>query len=346
MVLQSQKDGFKLLDNMVDTSTMNNLNKLPLFFCILFFGILIRCYGQREPQYTQYMYNIGSFNPAYVGTVENAEIAGAYRAQWISVDGAPTTMRFGVNLPFSNKKNGLGFNIIHDQLGPSAQTYFDIAYSFQVNVSDNTKLSFGVDAGGALLNVDYTKGSFEIINEPLLNTNSFNNFYPTIGAGVFLYGENWYTGLSVPNFLTDVVYNDEVSVFIEDKPQFNLIGGYVFNISDGLKFKPAFLLNYLDGLPLNANISTNFLISDVVTLGASYRFDNAVSGMAGIQISNSTFLGYSYDYSTNGFSGYNDGSHEVILKFFLGKGGSTKDKNAKSGNTKGKPKQIDTPRFF
>ena len=84
----------------------------------------------------------------------------------------------------------------------------------------------------------------------------------------------------------------------------------------------------------------------MVTLGASYRFDNAVSGMAGIQISNSTFLGYSYDYSTNGFSGYNDGSHEVILKFFLGKGCSVKDKNAKSGNTKGKPKQIDTPRFF
>lgn len=331
---------------MLNTLKLNSLKTYKYILLILFFSTITYSHAQREPQYTQYMYNIGSFNPAYVGTVENPEIAGTYRAQWASVPGAPRTMRFGVNLPFANKKNGLGLNIINDELGPSVQTYFDISYSFQVNISDNTKLSFGVDAGGALLNVDYSKGSFEIINEPLLSANSFNNFYPTVGAGLFLYGDNWYTGVSVPNFLTDVVYNDEVSVFIEDKPQFNLIGGYVFNLSDGLKFKPAFLLNYLDGLPLNANISTNFLISDVVTLGASYRFDNAVSAMAGVQISNNAFLGYSYDYSTNGFSGYNDGSHEVILKFYLGKGGSFKNKENKTGNTKGKPKQIDTPRFF
>lgn len=303
-------------------------------------------YAQREPQYTQYMYNIGSFNPAYVGSVEDTEITAAYRAQWVSVEGAPRTIRLGVNLPFENEKNGLGLNIVNDELGPSTQTYFDISYSFQVKVSDDTKLSFGIDAGGALLNVDYSKGDFEIANEPLLNQNTFNDFYPTIGAGLFLYGDNWYTGVSVPNFLTDIIYKDEVSVFIEDKPQFNFIGGYVFDISDGLKFKPAVLLNYLDGLPLNANVSTNFLISDVVTLGASYRFDNAISGLAGIQISNSTFFGYSYDYNTNGLSGYNDGSHEVILKFYIGRGNKSIDKINKIGNGKGKPKQIDTPRFF
>ncbi|WP_047419009.1 type IX secretion system membrane protein PorP/SprF [Cellulophaga sp. Hel_I_12] len=323
---------------------MNFLNKTFFWVLLLFIGTLSFSYGQREPQYTQYMYNIGSFNPAYVGSVENTEITAAYRSQWEGVPGAPKTIRIGINLPFSNEKNGLGFNVVNDELGPSTQTYFDVSYSFQVNISDATKLSFGVDAGGALLNVDYSKGDFEIINEPLLSANSFNNFYPTIGAGMFVYGENWYTGISVPNFLTDIIYNDEVSVFIEDKPQFNLIGGYVFDLSDGLKFKPAFLLNYLEGLPLNANISTNFLISDVVTLGASYRFDNAVSGLAGIQLSNSTFVGYSYDYSVNGFSTFNDGSHEIVLKFYLGKDSGNKRKDAK--NAKGKPKQIDTPRFF
>ncbi len=330
---------------MQSTFKMKNLNIKIGSVLVLLLGALNFSYGQREPQYTQYMYNIGSFNPAYVGTVENTEITGSYRAQWISVDGAPTSMRLGINLPFSNEKNGLGFNIINDELGPSTQTYFDVAYSFQIKVSDNAKLSFGVDAGASLLNVDYNKGSFEVMGEPLLNSEtSFNKFYPTIGAGLFLYGDNWYTGVSVPNFLTDIVYNDEVSVFIEDKPQFNFIGGYVFELSDELKFKPAVLLNYLEGLPLNANISTNFLISDVVTLGAAYRFDNAVSGLAGVQLSNSMYVGYSYDYSVNGFSNYNDGSHEVVLKFFFGRGGDAKNKN--NGNTKGKPKQIDTPRFF
>lgn len=303
-------------------------------------------YGQKEPQYTQYMYNIGSFNPAYVGTVENAEIAALYRAQWIDIPGAPRTIRFGTNLPLKNEKMGLGINIVNDQLGPQTQTYADLSYSYQVNLTDETKLSFGLDAGGSFLNIDFSKGTFENPGEPLNNEN-VSRFYPTVGAGTFLYGDDWYLGASIPNFLTEGVYNDDVASIVEDKMQFNFIGGYVFNFSDGLKFKPAFLINSLKGAPLNINVSANFLIADVLTTGVSYRVDNAFSGLAGFQISSGTFIGYSYDYNTNPLGEFNNGSHEVILKFFLGKGGGgSNSKNNKNKNAKGKPKQIDTPRFF
>ncbi|MEZ4968721.1 MAG: type IX secretion system membrane protein PorP/SprF [Flavobacteriaceae bacterium] len=316
-----------------------------LFASLLLFSVGL-LFAQKEPQYTQYMYNIGSFNPAYVGTVETPDITGLYRVQWSGIPGAPKTLRFGVNLPLANEKNGLGFNVVSDQLGPTTQTYIDLAYSFQVKISDETKLSFGVDAGGSLLDVDYTKGDFENPNEPLINNaDTFNKFYPTVGAGVFMYQEKWYAGISVPNFLTSGIYADEVANIVEDKMQFNLIGGYVFDFSEGLKFKPAFLMNYLNGSPLNLNLSTNFLINDIVTLGASYRLDNALSGLAGLQISNSLFLGYSYDYNTNGLGEYSQGSHEVILKFYLGRAGS-KVKKESNRDQKGMPKQIDSPRFF
>ncbi|MGB5498822.1 MAG: type IX secretion system membrane protein PorP/SprF [Maribacter sp.] len=316
-----------------------------LFVSIMVYFVSFMAIGQKEPQYTQYMYNIGSFNPDYLGTVETPEIAGLYRAQWIDIPGAPRTFRFGMNIPFANEKTGLGFNVVSDQLGPSTQTYVDVAYSYQVSVSDNTKLSFGLDVGGSFLNVDFSKGTFEIENEPLLNTETVNKFYPTIGAGTFLYSDDWYVGLSIPNFLTNGIYGDEVAVLVEDKVQFNFIGGYVFELSSGLKFKPAFMVNYLQGAPMNLNLSTNFLIDDVVTLGASYRVDNAISGLAGIQVSSGMFLGYSYDYNTNGLGEFNNGSHEVILKFYLGKG-SNRSRQPKTKNAKGKPKQIDTPRFF
>ena len=42
---------------------------------------------------------------------------------------------------------------------------------------------------------------------------------------------------------------------------------------------------------------------------------------------------------------FNSGSHEVILKFYLGKGGRV-DKGSNNKKLKGKPKQIVTPRFF
>ncbi|WP_419213807.1 type IX secretion system membrane protein PorP/SprF [Maribacter sp. X9] len=309
------------------------------------FFIGFQAFSQKEPQYTQYMYNIGSFNPAYVGTVETPELSGLYRAQWIDIPGAPRTFRFGANLPFKNKKVGLGLNVVSDQLGPVSQTYADLSYSFQVNVTDETKLSFGIDAGGSFLNVDLTKGTFENPGENL-NGQMLSKFYPTVGAGSFLYSDNWYLGVSVPNFLTEGVYNDDVASIVDGNLQFNFIGGYVFDLSDGLKFKPAFLVNTLKGSPVNVNLSTNFLISDVFTAGVSYRIENAFSALAGFQISNDLFVGYSYDYNTNPLGEFNSGSHEVILKFYLGKGGTSRTKGDKDKSSKGKPKQIDTPRFF
>ncbi|MGI9548245.1 MAG: PorP/SprF family type IX secretion system membrane protein [Flavobacteriaceae bacterium] len=302
-------------------------------------------YAQREPQYTQYMYNIGSFNPAYVGTVENLNLTGLYRAQWIDIPGAPRNIRFGINIPFANERHGMGFNVVNDEIGPTTNTYVDVAYSYQVRLSDETKLSFGVDVGGSFVNVDFSKGTFENPGEPVLGAAQIKEFYPTVGAGLFLYQEDWYLGASVPNFLTDGLYDETVAIIVEDKIQFNFIGGYVFNLSDNLKFKPAFLLNYIDGAPTTFNISTNFLIKDTFTIGAAYRIDNSISGLAGFQISNGTFIGYSYDYNTNGLGEYNSGSHEVILKFYLGRG-EGRSKKDKSKTPKDKPKQIDSPRFF
>jgi len=245
-------------------------NKITSLFFLLFFGLITFSNAQKEPQYTQYMYNIGSFNPAYVGTVEDPEIIGLYRTQWTGIPGAPKTIRAGVNIPFSNEKMGIGFNAVNDQIGPVSQTFIEVSYSYQVSLSDNTYLSFGVSAGGSLFDLDYSKGDFQIENEPLLGTQDPGKFYPTAGAGTFLYAENWYLGVAVPNVLPSSLYNQELATILDDDIQFNAIGGYVFNISDGLKFKPAFLVNYQTKAPINVSLSTNFLIADAFTLGAAY----------------------------------------------------------------------------
>lgn len=306
--------------------------------------------AQKEPQYTQYMYNIGSFNPAYVGTVESPEVIGLYRAQWVDVPGAPTTIRAGANIPFKNERTGLGINIVNDELGPSRQTYLDVAYSYQIQLSDETRLSFGLNAGGSMLDIDYSRGTFENPSDPSILGENYNSFYPTLGAGLFMYHEeDWYLGVSVPNFLTNGLYNDEVATIVEDNMQFNAIGGYVFQLGDRTKFKPAFLVNYLEGSPVTVNLSANFQFIDALTVGASYRMDNAVSGLAGFQISNAMFIGYSYDYATNGLGEYSGGSHEAILKFYIGRGGfgsGNKGDKSRDKNNKNKGKQIDSPRFF
>ena len=70
--------------------------------------------------------------------------------------------------------------------------------------------------------------------------------------------------------------NEETATLVTEKMQYNFIGGYVFDIGDRSKFKPAFLVNYSNGLPVNVNLSANFMFIDALTVGASYRFEQCI----------------------------------------------------------------------
>ena len=98
---------------------------------------------------------------------------------------------------------------------------------------------------------------------------------------------------------------------------FYAIGGYVFDISQNVKFKPAFLTKLVTGSPLQVDASANFLFMDKFMLGAAYRWDAAVSAMAGFQVTDGLFIGYGYDRETTNLRRFNSGSHEVFLRFEL-----------------------------
>src|SRR5690606_12516795 len=106
----------------------------------------------------------------------------------------------GANIPFKNERMGMGINVVSDRLGPSDHTYIDLAYSYQIQFSGDTKLSFGINAGTSLLDIDYSKGTFIDPSDPSILGENYNNMYPAVGAGLFLYHrEDWYLGASVPN---------------------------------------------------------------------------------------------------------------------------------------------------
>ena len=98
---------------------------------------------------------------------------------------------------------------------------------------------------------------------------------------------------------------------------FYLIAGHVFELSPSIKFKPAFLSKIVEGAPFQLDVTANFLINEKFTIGGAYRWDSAVSGLVGFQISQSMFIGYGYDMETTKLSNYNSGSHEIFLRYEL-----------------------------
>lgn len=286
-----------------------------LFLCM--FLCIQNSIAQQNPEYTQYMYNTMMVNPGYTGSVGLFEANLLLRKQWVNIEGAPQTGTLGIHSPLKNKKIGLGLNFISDDLGPSSEQTLAGNISYTIDLSESTKLALGMKAGARMMNIDWSKGRFYDSDDVLLNTNVKNKVMGLLGSGAYVYSDKWYVGLSVPSFLRSDYYDDIQESVVSDELHFYFIGGYVFDLSDSVKFKPSALVKAVSGSPLSTDISANFLLKEKLTLGASYRWDDSVSALAGIQVSNGIFLGYSFDYTVTRLNKYNDGSHEIILRFQL-----------------------------
>ena len=299
---------------------MRKLNLVLVLFGMLLSGV----HAQQDAQYTQYMYNTMSVNPAYAGSRDVLSGILLHRSQWVGLEGAPRTQTISLHSPLgASNKVGLGVSIINDHIGPTQETYFDIDFSYNINTSDVGQLFFGLKAGGHLLDVDYTKLNNYNPSDPLLQSNIENKFSPNVGLGLYYrHDDRWYLGLSAPNLLeTEHFGNNDNQQASVARERINLyfIGGYVFDLTSTVKFKPAFLLKAVSGAPLAADVTANFLFNEKFTLGAAYRWDAAFSGLLGYQLSDQIMLGFAYDRETTelGKTQFNNGSFEVFLRFEL-----------------------------
>lgn len=286
---------------------------------ILIFALMLTCYtgfAQQDAQYTQYMYNTVNINPAYAGSRGVMSAFILHRTQWVGLDGAPVTNAFSLNTPINNSNLGIGLSVVSDRIGPTSDNTLSADISYSVQVSEDYKLNFGIKASGNMFNLDTNKLTPAQQNDPSLN--NFNNeFSPNFGAGVYLHSDKFYLGLSVPNFLQDKKYSDNDVAVFQERMNFYGIAGYVFDLSPSIKFKPAVLTKMVTGAPLQVDASANFLFFDKLMLGGAYRWDAAVSALAGFQITDGLFVGYSYDMETTKLRRYNSGSHEIFIRFEL-----------------------------
>ena len=289
------------------------VSKALLLFLITFCATLT-INAQQDPQYTQYMYNTMSVNPAYAGSKGYFSAVALSRTQWVGVDGAPKTQTFSVNAPVGYSGLGWGLNIVNDRLGPSSEVYIDANASYTIRTSEEGNLAFGLRLGGRMLNLDWSKGRYQN-PDVVFNQNVNNRFLPTVGAGIYFHKPKWYVGLSVPNFIRTEHYNDFIESIAAERLHYYLIAGYVFDVSERLKFKPAALVKAVAGAPLSVDASANFLYDEKLTLGLAYRWGDSISAILGFQVSDSLHIGYAYDLTTSNFRNYNAGTHEVMLTF-------------------------------
>ncbi|CAA9202475.1 hypothetical protein FLACOL7796_04303 [Flavobacterium collinsii] len=261
------------------------------------------------------MYNTININPAYAGSRGVMSIFGLYRTQWVGLDGAPETSSFSLNTPINNNV-GLGVSLVNDKIGPTNENNISADFSYSIQTSATAKLSFGIKGSANIFKLDPTKLNPE--HQGDIQFQDFKNkFAPNIGAGVYWHTDKAYVGLSVPNFIQTNRYDDNETAIYKDRINYYLIAGYVFNLDryENIKFKPALMTKMVEGSPLQVDASANFMFNGKFVIGVAYRWSASFSALAGFQITDSMYLGYSYDRETTRLVNYNSGSHEIFLRF-------------------------------
>lgn len=294
----------------------NTIIKYLIFTGIILFSI--KGMSQQDPLYTQYMYNMSVINPAYATDDPGMLNLGLlYRSQWVGIDGAPSTANFFAHTPVSERVE-LGLSIVHDEIGDwIKENNITADFAYVIPMNESNKLSFGVKAGLTTFDGDLTRLTTVDLNDPAQQ--NLNEKFPVFGVGAFWFGDNYYLGLSAPNLFTSKHLENSQGLrsIGEENIHYFLTGGYVFNLSDDFKLKPAFMARGVEGAPLSVDITANVLMFNKLEAGIGYRFDESITGLVNFAITPQLKIGYSYDYTTSNLGDYNDGTHEFILLFNL-----------------------------
>jgi len=291
-----------------------NIQILAVIAMLLLFGF--DSFGQQDPMYTQYMYNTLSVNPGYAGSRDALSITGLLREQWVGIDGAPSTQSLTLHSPIYNDNMGLGLSVVNDRVGPIHQTMLFADYSYSIQTTANAKLAFGLKAGVNILQADLLALHANNPGDPAIY-NADNKLLPNVGVGVYYYSDKGYIGLSVPKLLQQSIqsYNSGTVQENVERRHYFLIGGYVFDLSESVKFKPSFLVKAVQGAPLSVDLSGNFFFNDKFGIGLAHRLDDSFSGLLQYYFTPQFRVGYAYDFTMTELRHYNSGSHELMLGY-------------------------------
>ncbi len=321
---------------------------------------VLKAGAQQSIQFTQYIFNSMSVNPAYAGYKEEWFAQVGLRSQWAGWEGAPKTGTVSIDgvLDPTSKRHGVGLNVTADKLGAQGATsiYGNYAFRLQLDAEDTHRLSLGVAGGVSQYSLDGNKLDPNDYGDQVIPQGKISDWVPDIRLGAYYYNPRWYAGVSVQDLFSgtnsgsDYRFNKNTSENLYRTVSGYLIAGALFELDKGLHFRPSILLKEDFKGPTALDVNAMFVFNGKFWIGAGYRtrakiFNreyqdrtvdklnaaNAITGIAQFYATERLRIGYSYDAMINKMSGLQNGSHEITLGITFGNRGAS---------------QYLSPRFF
>lgn len=308
--------------------------------------------AQQKPHYTQYVMNQYILNPAISGIENYMDVKLSHRHQWTGIQDNPVTTYLTVHAPIGKKDyrttatsysipgenprgtsywqeyqasephHGLGFQVVNDQTGPLNNFSAYATYAYHLGLSPRANISAGFGVGITKLSLNAAKLDFANPMDPAVaNSSIINRVRPDLSAGIYLYSADYFVGVSAQQVIPqNIEFSDNTVKETGGKavPHLFATAGFRTMMGEDFNLIPSVLVKYISPVKPQVDLNAKLMYRDVVWLGATYRTEDAIAGMVGLNISNKLNVGYAYDYTTSGLSNYSKGTHEIMVGFLIG----------------------------
>lgn len=304
-------------------------------------------FAQQDPQFTQFMHSKLIYNPGYAGTSEAICVNVLGRKQWVNFPGAPTTGLLSFDMPIGRLPIAVGLNVMTDQIGFQKGLFARLALAYNRRIGAGV-LGVGIDGGilqqqfnGTWITPDgnnvqdnsipgYQSGASASANANL------NEMTYDLGFGVY-YGiaNKMYVGLS-SSHLTAQDLTADANVKYSLARHYYIVGGYTFEFGASGKhgLNPNVKVKS-DAASTQLDVNLQYIYNRQLSIGCSYRMQDAIAPMIGYKFPMGLRLGYAYDLTLSKIKGYSSGTHEILLGYCF------KPKNEKKVSSYQNPRFLD-----
>jgi type IX secretion system PorP/SprF family membrane protein len=235
---------------------------------------------------------------------------------WAGIDHAPSVQYLSGQMRVA-KDMGVGARLFNYQSGPLRKTGLEGAYSYHISVGPGeTRLSFGLSVSMYQFFLDKSELTAENLDDEVFMGKE-QMFVPDAGFGTYLYGKNYYVGLSVPQlFQRNIDLKSDMVLQEKQVRHYYLHGGYIFEASPDFKIEPSLLFKFIEAGIFQADINALVTYKDMVNFGISYRTADALVFQVGYKTPD-LFVGYAYDLILSSMRGNTWGSHEILFSYTI-----------------------------
>ncbi len=315
--------------------------KIASFFAMtaLFFASAT---AQNEGQYSHFMFNQLSYNPAYAGASGALSFTLIYNNQWMGLDlqapapdlaagVTPTNYLASVDLPVNFLHGGLGLTFNSENIGYRSNTTINLDYAFRIYWGRGN-LAAGIEAN--LYNFSFNtadlRGPDDLPGipgqssgssiDPTVNGQEASEMMIDVSTGLYYQvpGE-YYLSLSVKNLLAS--HSDELA-YTNARTVYAMAGyEYAFPYNPSFKLKPSVLAKTADFSIFQAEAALILDYESAFWGGLGYRWNDAFTFLAGINWNFSNLnwirIGAAYDLTTSKLGSFKAGRSFGSLEIFV-----------------------------